>query len=109
MAKQPSALSQLRQLDKQRQKILDSAKEEAFANAKAAVQALNALGFSYRLTEAAPRKKAQKKQTRRIKDAPCPICGFKTSPPHDRRAHRLQTNKKPFTAEELKDRGLTKV
>lgn len=109
MAKQPTAIQQLHQLDKQRQKLLETAKEEALANAEEAVRALNALGFSYRLTASTPRKTAQMKQRRQVKDVPCPICGFKTSPPHDGRAHRSQANKKPFMAEELKERGLTKV
>lgn len=109
MAKKPTALRQLHQLDKQRQKLLENAKEEALANAEEAVRALNALGFSYRLTGTVRRKTARKKQRRGVNDAPCPICGFKTSPAHDGRAHRSQASKKPFTAEELRERGLTKA
>ena len=111
MAKQASPLQQLRQLDKQREKILGDARQEALANAEQAITALNGLGFNYRLTEA-PRRyatKASKKRTRTVKDAPCPTCGFKTNPPHDGRAHRMQATKKPFTSEDLKERGLTKV
>ena len=111
MAKQVSPLQQLRQLDKQREKILEDAREEALAKAEQAIKALNDLGFNYRSTEAPRRsaKKASKKGTRTVKDAPCPTCGFKTNPPHDGRAHRMQTTKKPFTAEELKERGLTRA
>ena len=111
MAKLMSPLQQLRQLDRQREKILENAREEALAKAEQAIQALNDLGFNYRLTEAPRRyaKKASKKRTRTVKDAPCPTCGFKTNPPHDGRAHRIQATKKPFTAEELNERGLTKV
>ena len=64
MAKQASPLQKLRQLDKQREKILESAKEEALAVAEQAIQALNALGFNYRLTEAAPRKAAKRRLQR---------------------------------------------
>jgi DNA-binding protein H-NS len=39
----------------------------------------------------------------------CPICDFQTTPPHDRRAHRYQNKKAPFSAEELKEKGLTKL
>jgi DNA-binding protein H-NS len=39
----------------------------------------------------------------------CPICDFQTTPPHDRRAHRYQKKRAPLSAEELKDKGLTKV
>jgi DNA-binding protein H-NS len=39
----------------------------------------------------------------------CPICDFQTKPPHDKRAHRYQKKKAPLSAEELKEKGLTKV
>ncbi len=39
----------------------------------------------------------------------CPICGFQTTPPHDRRTHRYQKKKAPLSAQELKEKGLTKV
>jgi DNA-binding protein H-NS len=39
----------------------------------------------------------------------CPICDFQTTPPHDRRAHRYQKKKAPLSAEELKEKGLTKL
>jgi hypothetical protein len=41
-------------------------------------------------------------------DEPCWICDFQTDPPHDERSHRSQTKKKPFTKEELEEKGLTK-
>ena len=52
---------------------------------------------------------SSRKGTRRVKDAACPICGFKTIPPHDGRAHRSQSPKKPFTADELAARGFRKA
>jgi DNA-binding protein H-NS len=45
----------------------------------------------------------------RAKAAACPICEFQTTPPHDGRTHRNQKKKAPFSAEELKERGLAKV
>ena len=39
----------------------------------------------------------------------CPICDFQTTPSHDGRTHRNQKKKAPFSAEELKDKGLAKV
>jgi DNA-binding protein H-NS len=39
----------------------------------------------------------------------CPICDFQTTPPHDGRAHRYQKKKAPLSAQELKEKGLTKV
>ena len=46
---------------------------------------------------------------RQTRDTPCPICGFKTNPHHDGRAHRSQEPKRPFTGEELSEKGLAKV
>lgn len=55
-----SALEQIRQLDEQRAKLLEDAKNEAIAKAEAAIATLNELGFSYSLVKggptAAPRK-----------------------------------------------------
>lgn len=42
-------------------------------------------------------------------DRPCPICEFKTVPPHDARRHRGQSEKRPFTAEELETLGMKKT
>jgi DNA-binding protein H-NS len=47
-------------------------------------------------------------KTKAVK-AMCPICDFQTTPPHDRRAHRHQKKKAPLSAQELKEKGLTKV
>jgi DNA-binding protein H-NS len=48
-------------------------------------------------------------KTKAVKADVCPICDFQTTPPHDRRAHRYQKKKAPLSAEELKEKGLTKV
>jgi hypothetical protein len=72
-----------------------------------AINDLNALGFRYRLTDKASpgRAKGQMKT-----EGSCPICGFRTTPPHDGRRHRAQGNdKKPFSAQELAQFGLAKV
>jgi hypothetical protein len=93
---------------------LEGAKAEALEQAEKAVAQLNELGFNYRLVEGnearAPRaSEAEAGIKRQQKDAPCPICGFKTSPRHDGRAHRTQEPKKPFTAAELKEKGFEKI
>jgi hypothetical protein len=49
------------------------------------------------------------KSERAKKDAPCSICGFKTNPLHDARAHRSQTVKGAYTDAELSARGMTRV
>jgi hypothetical protein len=108
-----SAIQRIKELDEERARIFDQAKEEALERAKAAVAELNGLGLHYALVNGdgkstrVPKVAASKKGT--IKEAPCSICEFQTSPPHDARAHRGQTKKKPFTAAELTEKGLTKV
>jgi DNA repair exonuclease SbcCD ATPase subunit len=39
----------------------------------------------------------------------CPVCEFKTNPPHDSRAHKSQKTKAPFTPEELDQRNFQVV
>jgi hypothetical protein len=109
-----SVLEKLRALDTQRAQLLDDAKKEALEKVEKAVAELNELGFDYRLvegasTERAPRKAASQGSKRQVRDVPCPICNFKTTPHHDGRMHRSQKTKKPFTVEELMEKGLTKV
>jgi hypothetical protein len=108
-----SAIQRIKELDEERARIFDQAKEEALERAKAAVAELNALGLHYTLVSGdgksarSPKAAASSKGT--VKEAPCSICEFQTSPPHDARAHRGQSRKKPFTAAELTEKGLTKV
>jgi hypothetical protein len=111
-----SVLEKLKALDEQRAKLLEGAKAEALEQAQKAVAQLNQLGFRYRLVEETQIRSTRPSKSlatgeikRQQKDAPCPICGFKTNPLHDRRAHRSQERKKPFTAAELKERGVEKV
>jgi hypothetical protein len=114
-----TVLEKLKALDEQRAQLLDDAKKEALENAEKAVAELNELGFHYTLTEGAststthraPRKASSQAQApkRQARDAPCPICHFKTTPHHDGRMHRSQKSKKPFTIEELMERHLAKV
>jgi hypothetical protein len=113
-----SVLEKLKALDAQRAQLLDDAKKEALENAEKAVAELNELGFHYTLVEGAsaststaraPRKASAQAPKRQARDVPCPICHFKTTPHHDGRMHRSQKTKKPFTLEELTEKGLTKV
>jgi hypothetical protein len=114
-----TVLEKLKALDAQRAQLLDDAKKEALENAERAVAELNELGFRYTLVEGAstpsasaraPRKTSQAQAPKRqARDLPCPICHFKTTPHHDGRMHRSQKSKKPFSVEELMEKGLTKV
>jgi hypothetical protein len=104
----PSAAEQIRKLDDQRKKLIEGAKAEAMQNVQKAIDDLNALGFSYRLVEATVT--GSKGAARKSSDGPCPICKFKTVPPHDGRRHRSQgDNKRPFSAQELSDLGLARL
>jgi hypothetical protein len=114
-----SVLDKLKALDEQRAKLLDDAKKEALEAAHKAVADLNGLGFDYRLIEgpstSTARKPARHRSEgeapkRQARDIPCPICEFKTEPHHDGRAHRSQHEpKRPFTEEELSEKGLKKI
>ena len=115
-----TVLEKLKALDAQRAQLLEDAKKEALDNAEKAVAELNELGFHYTLTEGAsvsppapraPRKATSQAQApkRQARDVPCPICHFKTTPHHDGRMHRSQKAKKPFTVEELMERGLSRT
>src|ERR1700691_5839886 len=81
-------IQRIAKLDAERAEIVATAKADALQKANEAVAELNALGFKYELsernaTETVPIKKG------RPADADCPICKFKTDPPHDKRSHRL--------------------
>jgi hypothetical protein len=106
-----SAIQRIRDLDAERASIFDRAKEEALEKAKAAVAELNDLGFNYTLTNGAGKaaKAGSAKGKRTIKAAACPICEFQTTPPHDGRTHRSQKKKGPFSAAELKEKGLARL
>jgi hypothetical protein len=106
-----SASQRIKELDAERASILEHAKGEALQKANYAIEELNSLGFNYRLVNGHEKAKATKGGTskRSIKDAPCPICGFQTAPPHDGRTHRSQKKKAAFTASELRERELVKV
>ena len=115
MAKEPTShLERLRQLDEERSSILQNAKEEALDQANRAIEALNSLGFNYRLTEGGRARRTSggesRKGTRQVNpERPCPICGFRTEPPHDARRHRGQEPKRPFTEAELEANHMRQV
>jgi hypothetical protein len=115
MAEKQSVFQQIKKLDEERTKLLESAKADALARAEEAINELTALGFDYELAERA-RGTAHKTRTARKASAPnhhpkgtCPICEYATKPPHDKRSHRAQTRKKPFTDAELAERNLVIV
>jgi hypothetical protein len=110
-----SILEELKALDEQRYKLIEDAKASTLEKARDAIKQLNELGLNYRLVEGVGTKRAPKERPRleapkrHARDVACPICKFKTTPLHDRRSHRLQEVKRPYTPEELKAKGLKKV
>ena len=116
MAKSP--IEQIKELDVQRNALLEQAKNEALQRAEAAIAELNELGFHHFLGKSEERPRAPRRakpatdKSARHKPSsnkPCPICEFRTDPPHDRRSHRMQTKKKPFTDKELEAAGMARV
>ena len=109
------SLKRIAELDKERAALLETAKSDALSRINAGIADLKALGLNYALIQPGTRKGAGKKVRSRngtgyISDAECPVCKFKTSPPHDARRHRLQgKRKKPFTAPQLKEMGYARV
>lgn len=114
MAKAASISERRRQLQDELRSLEQGAHDEIMARINADIRELGELGYRYRVVEGGRGRSGRgagvsRKGTRQVKDAPCPVCGFKTNPPHDARAHRGQQEKKPFTAAELKAKGLEKV
>jgi len=116
--KRSTVLEQLKELDAQRDQLLSDAKREALTRAEEAVSELNALGFHYYLGEGEARPKPKRRSRQPVsaknarhapKDAPCPICNFRTDRPHDRRSHRMQKRKRPFNDKELEAMGMTRL
>jgi hypothetical protein len=115
VAKELTALQQIEKLDEERTKLLETAKADALARAEEAIGELTALGFEYELTEygaktkAKPRKAAARKAIDHTPKGTCAICEYATNPPHDKRSHRAQTRKKPFTDAELEQRSMKRA
>lgn len=112
MAKSPmNARDELAQIDKRREEIMAGLRGSAEGDLRKALREFNdlGLGVTYELRVAG--RGGSRKGTRQADpDRACPICGFKTIPPHDARAHRAQGDKKKaFTAEELSAKGLRKA
>ena len=109
-----SAIEEIKELRTLLESKTEKAKEEALETASEAIGFLRVLGLDNDtiLKELGFRGRTAAKESREgkpPKDEPCTVCRFRTDPPHDGRAHRGQPKKKPFTAEELEEKGPTKV
>jgi hypothetical protein len=116
--KQSTVLEKLKELDAQRDQLLSDAMQDALTRAEEALSELNALGFHYYLGEGEGRPTLARQSKQPVatksarhapKDAPCPICNFRTDRPHDRRSHRMQKRKRPFNNKELEAMGMTRL
>jgi len=101
-------------LDETRHELLGTAKAELVARGQEVVVQLKTLGFNFSLSEQPKKSKADLPQgsspRERVRpQVACPICGFHTQPEHDRRSHRHQEPRGPFTETELTRRGLVRV
>jgi hypothetical protein len=111
---QKSLFQEIKELKAQLESKTEQAKTEALDKASEAIGFLRELGLDNDtiLKELGFRGREAARGSREggpPKDEPCPICHFRTDPPHDGRSHRGETKKRPLTAEELEKKGLTKV
>ena len=113
---QNSVIDEIRELKARVQSKTEHAKAEALESAREAINFLRELGIDndtilkelgFRARTKSTKEKASKPT--RLKDESCPICVFRTDPPHNGRSHRGQSKKRPFTLEELEEKGLTRV
>jgi hypothetical protein len=109
-----SAIEEINELKGRLESLTEQARTEALDKASEAISVLRALGFDNDtiLREIGFRGRAKDRESREAappKEGPCPICKFRTDPPHDGRSHRGQAKKGPLTTEELEKKGLTKV
>jgi len=115
--KPSSPQEELAQLEERRQELIAQLRSDAENTLKQALDDFNKLdlGVAYEL-RARDRVREKGRVQKRVvakkgssagnPDRLCPICGFATIPPHDGRAHRSQSPKRPFSAGELTERGM---
>jgi len=113
MAEKLSAIAQIKKLWEEEAKLVEAAKAEALAKTNEGVAELEALGFKYELCELhddlSIKLKAPRKAIDHTPKGTCPLCQYATMPPHDKRSHRSQIEKKPFTDDDLKKLNMVKV
>lgn len=111
-----SSFEEIAEIKKAASEKMDSLKYMVRDQLKADLQAklslygfsLSELGMGNGNPAKGPRKGAGGQ--RQSKGGPCKVCEFETSVPHDARAHRSQgEDKRPFTDDELAEKGWTRV
>jgi hypothetical protein len=112
---QKSAIEEVKELKAQLESKTEQAKTQTLDRANEAIGFLRELGIDNDtiLKELGFRGRAKAQESREGSPpeeyVPCSICNFRTDPPHDGRSHRGQTKKRSLTAEELQEKGLTKI
>jgi hypothetical protein len=102
-------LTPAQQIEKHKSQIAEIAatiKEEALRKANEAIAELKTIDLNYVFCEEGEKPTGSKKGEQ---TGPCTICKFMTNPAHGGRTHKSQTEKRPFTDEELKQRNLARV
>jgi hypothetical protein len=118
--KQPATIETWKEFERQRIEMREQLRQDAMSRAEQAIADLAEIGFHYYLGETEksvrPAKRAKQRtstdKSARHKpsaDKPCPICEYRTDPPHDRRSHRMQKRKRAFTDKELEAARMTRV
>lgn len=101
------ALSKIKKLQAEMDEYSKEAVADALEQAEDAISTLASLGHRYRLVRAGGRGKGMRQTN---PDRPCPVCQFKTDPPHDARQHRGQgKSKRALSAAQLAEMGLKKL
>lgn len=104
-------INEIRELELQRNRLAEEAKEELMETVAQAIEALASLGYEFSLVSEKKNKPgASGRNTRKVGQGKnCSICQFKTEPAHDARQHKSQSPKMPFTQEELEEKGLRRI
>jgi ribosomal protein L29 len=89
---------------------VEELREEAIAEINAEIAVLQEQLSKLQTVSGSVRKPSKIVSKRSVNsEKSCDLCGFRTEPIHDKRAHRHQEPKKSFSDAELKEKGLKKV
>lgn len=99
-----SPVERLAKVNAERASLFATIREEALKRIEGAIKDLAEVDAFYELVE-----KRNAPQHRASSQKACSTCKFLTNPPHNARAHKSQSVKAPFTADELTLRNLTRI
>ena len=102
-----NTIERIRELEHQREQLIQSAHDEAIECINTAIDTLKALGYQYTLV--GKKKPPRKSKAPTAPNKPCPICEFATAPPHDKRHHRSQEQVAPFNDDDLREKRMRRL